>query len=337
MKNQRTYHSLPTIQAFSLIEILLAVAVLAIIVTFVAQLTNTASSLITQGNKHLDVDSEARVVLDRIGIDIANMLKRSDVDYWLKQSGARYYPGHSAGHSNGNGHSKQVTQQGSDQMAFYSQVPGYYPSGYSSTQNSPISLVAYRINTTSNQMERMCKGLLWNGVSNPTGQNPVQPVLFSPSPIPSTLTIATNWQAATNTNFDSDYEVIGPNIFRFEYYYLLKNGQVTDNPWDTDTTLVPLHTSINGLTDVQAILVAIAAIDSKSRPLLSDQNVTDLISNMIDFRNAPGKSGNSNGQKKTGDVEYQWATVINGNTGIVPLAAAQAIRVYARCYNLSLP
>lgn len=337
MKNRGTCRPVSSARAFSLIEIIVAVAVLVIIATFVAQLTKTASTLISSGNKHLDVDNEAREVLDRMGIDIANMLKRSDVDYWLKQSGARYYPGHSAGHSNGNGHSKQLTQQGSDQMAFYSQVPGYYPSGYSSTQNSPISLVAYRINTASNQMERMCKGLLWNGVSNSNGQNAVQPVLFSPSPIPSTLTIATNWPAATNTNADQDYEVIGPNIFRFEYYYLLKNGQVTDNPWDTDTTLVPLHTSINGLADVQAILVAVAAIDPKSRALLSDQNVTDLISNMIDFRNAPGKSGNSNGQKKTGDVEYQWETVIDGNTAMIPLAAVQAIRIYARSYNLSIP
>ena len=30
----------------------------------------------------------------------------------------------------------------------------------------------------------------------------------------------------------TDYEVIGPDVFRFEYYYLLKNGRVTDWPWD---------------------------------------------------------------------------------------------------------
>ena len=30
----------------------------------------------------------------------------------------------------------------------------------------------------------------------------------------------------------TDYEVIGPGVFRFEYFYLFKNGRVTDWPWD---------------------------------------------------------------------------------------------------------
>ena len=49
------------------------------------------------------------------------------------------------------------------------------------------------------------------------------------------------WYAAVNNgnscgggsnNCDPDYETIGPGVFRLEYYYLLKNGRLTDIPWD---------------------------------------------------------------------------------------------------------
>ena len=302
-------------------ELLVSVVVITIIILMVAQMMSSATAITRAGNKHIDTDAEARTVFDRMAVDFGKMLKRSDIDYWLKQQGARYYPGHSAGHSNGKGHTKGTTQQGSDQIAFYSQVPGYYPS---TTSQSPISLVAYRINTTTYQLERMGKGLLWNGVP---GSN--TPMVFLP------LTIDQTWPAATGTGTDVAYETIGPDVFRFEYYYLLKNGQVTDNPWDTDATLTPLHTSINGLKDVQAIAVAIAIVDPQNRSLLSLQNLIDLEANLIDFRNAPSKNGNPN--KKTGDLEYQWGQAVNGNTASVPPAANQAIRIYSRFFNLNLP
>lgn len=312
-----------TCRAFTVVELLISCVVITIITLMVAQLMNSATAVTRTGNKHIDTDTEARTVFDRMAADFGHMLKRSDIDYWLKQQGSRYYPGHSFGHSNGNGHRGQSGQQGSDQIAFYSQVPGYYPS---TAWQSPISLVAYRVNTTTYQLERMGKGLLWNGVS---GSN--IPMVFLP------LTIDQTWPAATNTSADPNYETIGPDVFRFEYYYLLKNGQVTDNPWNTDSTLTPPHTSVNGLADIQAIAVAIAVIDPQSRSLLSNQNLIDLVSNMIDFKDAPGKSGNSNGQHKAGDLEYQWGQVVTGNTALVPPAANQAIRIYGRFFNLNLP
>jgi prepilin-type N-terminal cleavage/methylation domain-containing protein len=310
-----------TCRAFTLTEMLVSIAVLTLLVLMLTQLMNNAAPIAHTANKHIDTDTEARTVFDRMAVDFGKMLKRSDIDYWLKQQGARYYPGHSAGHSNGKGHTKGTTQQGSDQIAFYSQVPGYYPSTGS---QSPISLVAYRVNTTTYQLERMGKGLLWNGVP---GSN--TPMVFLP------LTIDQTWPAATGTGADPNYETIGPDVFRFEYYYLLKNGLVTDNPWNTDATLTPPHTSINGLKDVQAIAVAIAVIDPQSRSLLSLQNLIDLEANMIDFRNAPSKNQNPN--KKTGDLEYQWGQVVNSNTASVPPAANQAIRIYSRFFNLNLP
>src|SRR5438128_7654550 len=191
MKKQfRTAAAQAARRAFTLVEMLISIVVLALLILTAAQVMNTAATVVRPANKHIDTDTEARVVFDRMAADFGKMLKRSDIDYWLKQTGPRYYPGHSFGHSQGQGHRPGSGQQGSDQIAFFSQVPGYYPS---SGSQSPPSLVAYRVNTTTYQLERMAKGLLWNAVSyvapgptgNPTSVRSPKPMVFLP------LTIST--------------------------------------------------------------------------------------------------------------------------------------------------
>ena len=53
----------------------------------------------------MDADSQARQLLDRMAIDFDQMLKRSDISYYVKTGS---------------------TQPGNDQIAFFSAVPGYY-------------------------------------------------------------------------------------------------------------------------------------------------------------------------------------------------------------------
>ena len=129
MKKQfRTAAAQAARRAFTLVEMLISIVVLALLILTAAQVMNTAATVVRPANKHIDTDTEARVVFDRMAADFGKMLKRSDIDYWLKQQGPRYYPGHSFGHSQGQGHRPGSGQQGSDQIAFFSQVPGYYPS-----------------------------------------------------------------------------------------------------------------------------------------------------------------------------------------------------------------
>ena len=132
---------------------LVSITVLTLLVLLISRLFNSASALTTSGNKRMDVDGQARPVLDRIAVDFAQMVKRPDVDYYLK--------------------STSNTQTGNDQIAFYSVVPGY-----NATSASPVSLVAYRINA-QNQAERMGKGLIWNGDSSAG-----TPIVFLPSQSP---------------------------------------------------------------------------------------------------------------------------------------------------------
>jgi Tfp pilus assembly protein PilV len=315
--------------AFSLVEILVSVAVLVVLLLIVSQLVSHATTLTSTSNKHIDSDTQARRVFDRMAVDFGQMLRRSDVDYYFK-AGTTRYPGHSAGHSKGGGQAGQTDLN--DYIGFYSQAPGY-----SAGSTSPISLVSYRVNGLSssgsyNMLERRGEGLVWNGISNlnVNNANALKPIFFLP------VLIKDIWSAVTNNNTDANrdqpyLETIGPQVFRFEYYYLLKSGKLNDSPWDN---IDAGHTSINGLKDVEAIAVTIAIIDSQSRSLLTDQNILDLQDQMNDFQKQNGR-----GPVRTGVIEAQWYQVITDPvtypiTATMPKAALSAIRIYNRYFDL---
>jgi hypothetical protein len=232
-----------------------------------------------------------------MAIDFTQMVKRSDVDYFAK--------GTTAPNSVGG------TMTGNDQIAFYSTVPGYYPSTGSP---SPVSLVAYRINSLNgaaafNKMERLGKGLVWNGASGGT------PVVFW-------ATITSNWQAATSSSLadpDGNYEIIGPQAFRFEYCYLLTNGNlVITPPLASDGRADP--------TKISAIVASIAVIDSKSKVLVTNAQITTLAASLSDY--AAGMT--------PGQLRANWQTTLDSVTNL-PRPAISGIRLYERYFYLSPP
>jgi prepilin-type N-terminal cleavage/methylation domain-containing protein len=329
-----------TREAFTLIELLVSVAVLVIIVLTVAQLMSSATAITRVGNKRIDTDTQARAVFDRLAVDIAQMVQRTDVDYYVK---GWNYTGHGNGHGYGRGRNGDL---GSDQIAFFTQAPGYYPSG----SPSPISLVAYRVNESSSnnqaylKLERMGKGLLWNGASN---SNPS--IVFLPVTIrslwPQAVNNNNNCGGSANSSCDPDYEIIGPGVFRFEYYYILKNGRATDIPWNADAG----HTSLTGigLGDIEAIGVTIAVIDSAGRALIDAANsgsLLDLANDFTDFRGTRGR-GVGNQNKYIGALEADWETTVQdivsaGQTSAglpIPPEAAKTIRIYGKSFDLKTP
>jgi prepilin-type N-terminal cleavage/methylation domain-containing protein len=341
-------------RGFTLVELLVSVFVVTIIILMVTQLMTSATAITRTGNKHIDTDTQARTVFDRMALDFAQMLKRTDVDYYVKQRSG--YNGHGNGHGWGRGRNGDL---GSDQLAFFTQVPGYYPDGYVSGQQSSISLVAYRVNESSLsnpayvRLERMAKGLVWNAVDTNTNQNTAKyPIVFLPQTIAG---IGRPWAPAinndnnANNSIDADYEIIGPGVFRFEYYYLLKNGRVTDWPWDRGDfpDQLTISTPQNlGLTQVEAIAVSIAVIDPAGRALIdvgssnpAFSSLLNLAADLADFKNANGRGV---GGQKIGDLEAQWKGVVESvaSTGLtpsgllVPPEAAKAIRIYNRYFDL---
>ena len=344
-------------EGFTLAELLVSVFVLLLLILMFSQLMTSATAITRSDHKHIDTDTQAREVLDRMAVDFAQMLKRTDVDYYVKQRSG--YNGHGNGHGWGQGHNGD---KGSDQIAFFSHIPGYYPASYGSS----LALVAYRVNesTSTNaaygRLERLAKGLLWNGVDNGTGQNASYPIVFSPGQ----LTACNNgpcdpwasaWSAAinndnNNASSDDNYEVIGPGVFRFEYYYILKNGRVTDWPWDRsdmpDQITITNPTNI-GVSQVESIAVAIAVINREGRVLIDTTHsanaaygdILDVAADLADFKNA---NGNGVGGQKIGDLEGRWNTVVQSiaQTGqtpsgkLIPREAAKGIRIYNRYFDL---
>ena len=71
---------------FTLAELVVSVGVLVLLVVLAMQLLNSAASITTLGHKQMDADAQTRQVLDRMAIDFAQMVKSSDVDYYLKSS-----------------------------------------------------------------------------------------------------------------------------------------------------------------------------------------------------------------------------------------------------------
>src|SRR4029450_8088566 len=93
-------------RAFTLAELLVSTGVLVLLVLLLSQLLNTTATTVRPGNKHIDTDTEARIVFDRMAVDFAQMLKRTDVDYYLKANDNKY-PGHSGEHRRGGGQQGQ--------------------------------------------------------------------------------------------------------------------------------------------------------------------------------------------------------------------------------------
>ena len=291
---------------FTLTEVLVATAVLALVILFVIQLMQGATRIMTAGHKRIDADSQAQQVFDRMATDFNQMIKRTDVNYYFKAT--------------------TPSMPGNDQIAFFTNVPGHYPQ---STYNSGTSLVAYRINANSgvtstisyNRLERMGKGLLLNG-----GSNSYVPLLFLDASY--TTTIINVWPtAASNTAIDTDYALAGPRVFRFEYYYLLNPSGpsglsgLSAGPWANSTTAFQIK-------DISAVVVALAVIDPKSRSILSTSQLELLAgtngqtSPFVDF--ATGWTA--------GELLSNWQTALATNSQLValPLQARQNIRFYER-------
>ncbi len=331
---RRTRHAvaprLRGVGGFTLAEMLVSIGLLALLVLFVAQLVKSAATITTLGHKRMDADSQARQLFDRMAVDFNQMLKRNDVSYWVKT----------------------VTniEPGNDQIAFFSAVPGSNsvvtsncstnPTGCWASINSQFSLVAYRVNNdpTSafyNKFERMGKGLALNGgnSTDPGGR----PMLFLDSTTYATATLTIGpcpgaifpcpgglWPAATSaTTADSDYELAGPHVFRFEYYYLLPDGTLSAGPWTgaASDDMIPVSTGTPALKDISAIVVAIGVIDPKSRALLNNPQMTALIGLLPDYSATMG----------AGQLLRTWQNALNGASS-VPRAATQNVRLYERYF-----
>lgn len=223
----------PACGGFSLIEILVAVAVMALLILMVSQLVQSGSAVIAGSRKDLSADAQAREVFSRFALDVAQMAKRADMDAVFSD------------------------QDGNKKIFFYSESPGF---ASSSTNLSPVSLVGYRIGTNAG-LERLGKGLPWAGTGAATFLT--YPGVTSSSAVPaSTLPGAWGTTMGSAPDFegtDSDYHSLAPGVFRLEYCFQKKDG-----------THSLARDPARGFRDVSAIILSLAVLDGDSRKITDD-------------------------------------------------------------------
>ncbi len=127
--------------AFSLIEILVAMAILAFLVVLLAQIMSYSSSVIGHSRTKLDATSRAEALYSRMARDFSARPVRSDMPI-------------------------EVTiQNGNDALSFFSEVHGY-------EGDRTVALVGYRIQESAagreSQAERAAQGASWDESSFPS-------------------------------------------------------------------------------------------------------------------------------------------------------------------------
>ena len=229
---QRTHHS-----GFTLVEMLVSVTVLVLIMTFIAQIMNSATISTTLSGRHVDTDAEARLVFDRMNADFAAMSHRTDVDFAFAK-----LPGYEAlATASGTATDTSGT---APVMFFYSESPAY-PVATSGSDGSPVALIGYAINTTGTSyvppysLQRLSKGLTLNatvnqsaGASNAENDSMLFLTSTGQGGLPLAVTGLWNSEAGvmgagseppTPPLDMSDYDLLSPEVLRMDFTFQVKD------------------------------------------------------------------------------------------------------------------
>jgi type II secretory pathway pseudopilin PulG len=299
-----------SLQAFTLVEVLVATSVLTLMVLMMTALMNSASIIVTSGNRHLAADDQARQVFDRMQVDFARMLKRNDVYFNFTKSG------------------------GNDSFSILAESPGYFTTGsVTSAQESNSSVVSYQIPTASqvtgstqnlaNVLCRMGQGNLWTDVA------------FTPGSTPS---YAVSSYALANSH------IFGNAVFRMELAFIYRAGdtklQISATP----------PTPGSGAQNLEAVIVALGVLDADSQKLLQlmpSSPYTSLVAALPDYTASTAATSidlTSSTAQSAAAIDpilagsNGWRAAINSptfaQTAGIPAAAARQVRVYQRIIYL---
>ena len=284
-------------RAFTLVEVLVATSVLTLMVLMMTALMDSASLIVTSSGRHLAADDQARQVFDRMQVDFARMLKRNDVYFNFAKPA------------------------GNDSFTFYSETPGYFSVGTTSTQESNLSLVNYQI-TSSSELElvRLSQGYQWNNI------------LFSPT---------------GSVTPPSSNHILSNSIFRMESAFVYRASDTTLQV----SSVAP--TPGSGFQNLEAIIVALGVLDSDSQKLVPataypsliaalhdypDASSSQASSQTISLSSAPSSPGTASWEQTIDPILSNWRSEINASnfaqTAGIPAVAARQVRVYQRIIYL---
>jgi prepilin-type N-terminal cleavage/methylation domain-containing protein len=203
MRPKPAHSSLPYGKSFSagftLVELLVAMAVFLLIAVTVASLTDSTAKLTSLSNSRMGADATSRQALDRMGVDFSRAILRPELPDRIEK------------------------RDGNDRLVFYVRTDSYNPD-----HDRGISAVAYEVQNF----------MLWRGVDGFTwtdgGGSPLSFAGLTWPPGETGFIEDRNAAAARLPQLDSNdeelFEVLSPGVFRFEYCFLLKDGTLSTLP-----------------------------------------------------------------------------------------------------------
>ena len=140
--------------AFSLVEILVAVVILAILMLIMTTVVDVASKTSVTAGKAMDLESEVRLVFDRLAQDLGQAVVRPDVDWNFKKN-----PGEN------------------DEVGFWAQIRGF-------AGNRTLSSVNFRVSPAAvggmPELERAARGAGWDDMVLGVEPDPADPKTLAP-------------------------------------------------------------------------------------------------------------------------------------------------------------
>ena len=335
-------------EGFSLVELLVATTLLILLLVCVTQIMNSTVAVSTSSRKRLLSDAQARVVFDRMARDLSGIMLRNDLDVICKGCPT----------TSGNA----TMSGGNDAIIFFGRSPAFFDSApLAGSARSDMALLGYRINKNASspnfgQLERLGKGLTWdgeptstgatNGIAFRTNATGISDLSGAPGHLSSYVgsdgtssigTFAANFSDST----DSNYHLLGDGVFRLEYCYLLlpytdTNGNAHAATYSNVPYQAALgHTCVNGWKDVAAIVVTIAILDKESRKMLATSPSTGTIAptTLAQMQNALQDTGTSPALQTWQDEVS--SSRFAADSGNIPKQAAAQVRIYQRCFYLN--
>jgi prepilin-type N-terminal cleavage/methylation domain-containing protein len=256
--------------AFTLIELMVSIAVLGLLGGMVMQLLASATRITSNSRRVGDCDTEARFALDQISADLSRRVRRPDVDAFVAKL------------------------KGDDRLYFFAETPGYSPN-LSSQDRSTISLVGYRLQVPSEAggrylLQRYARALPWTS----TATEAAMPFVVLTGTPPTKPLAATTLGGSTGTGSggsfpkvlgqdkaeDIYYQTVGENIVRFEIS-LLRKPNLSNPARPVAARLlsdaeIPAELAQFGLSNIASLVVTIAVIDDQASLRISTGAINSL-------------------------------------------------------------
>ena len=234
----KLYKSGDSLKSFTLIELMVAMAVSILISVFLLQSINSVSLLNKLGRQKLDANAEVRILFTRIADDLKMMPIRRDIGYHMGEVGI-----------------------GKDFLRFLSHVNSH-------EGGRGLSLVGYQLKEDSSGnfgIYRGVHGYDWQDIGFMGFDFQNRPV--SLMGLPSALNLKA-----------SDYELISGSIFRVAVAFQYKNtGALSPRPPRFEFDNTPENTVIQ-MTNLASVVVCVATLDSNLRHLLTKESLALLMS-----------------------------------------------------------